>query len=355
MRGRIRTLAKYALALIPVLVVILLLEAAYRFAMFDPYGPELRAYNSVEDLATKIPARTVLVMGDSMTAGARSYPALMRGAIPDLRVINAGIPGSGILQANIVAAKRFREFDPDVFLYQITVGNDLLNLRYPIHWRKVSFARNVYWSVVHRLRLIEYLNYRSGQLAFSIRHREFLRDRAAGGPPEPRSCGYDPDEFDPLEYTKRIRIYFQADPGYLEDQVLVRASRERDFERLLDGLQRLLGHCDPESCRSFLLLVPAPPQVDPAYLDRFRRIGARFGDPAQLQQTEYPFLRRLREALAGSGQGHVTLLNPIDALREAEQRGNPVFFLHDDHLNDCGQDVLAKVVSAAVAGGGIEP
>jgi hypothetical protein len=237
-------------------VVILLLEAAYRFAMFDPYGPELRAYNSVEDLATKIPARTVLVMGDSMTAGARSYPALMRGAIPDLRVINAGIPGSGILQANIVAAKRFREFDPDVFLYQITVGNDLLNLRYPIHWRKVSFARNVYWSVVHRLRLIEYLNYRSGQLAFSIRHREFLRDRAAGGPPEPRSCGYDPDEFDPLEYTKRIRIYFQADPGYLEDQVLVRASRERDFERLLDGLQRLLRHCDPESCRSFLLLVP---------------------------------------------------------------------------------------------------
>ena len=43
----------------------------------------------------------------------------------------------------------------------------------------------------------------------------------------------------------------------------------------------------------FDLLVPAPPQVDPASLDRFRRIGAR------------------------------------------------VFFLHDDHLNDCGQDVLA--------------
>jgi len=81
-RGRIRTLAKYALALIPVLAVLLLLEGAYRFAVFDPYGPELRVYNSVEDLATKIPARTVLVMGDSMTAGARSYPALMRGRSP---------------------------------------------------------------------------------------------------------------------------------------------------------------------------------------------------------------------------------------------------------------------------------
>ena len=56
-------------------------------------------------------------------------------------MINAGIPGSSVLQANLVAPTRFSRFEPSVFVYQINVGNDLVNLRYPVSWGRLSLAR----------------------------------------------------------------------------------------------------------------------------------------------------------------------------------------------------------------------
>ncbi len=136
----------------------------------------------------------------------------------------------------------------------------------------------------------------------------------------------------------------RAEPALFEEQVLVRGTRERDYERLLAGLRRLLPLCEPPACSPYLLVIPHASQVSPEYLDTMRSLGARFERPEQVLADEYPFLTRIREFLAQNDLGHVRVLDPAPALRSIEREGRRTYYLYDPHLNACGQAALADVV-----------
>ena len=140
-----------------------------------------------------------------------------------------------------------------------------------------------------------------------------------------------------------MRRYLEAEPGLYENQALVLAPRRAEYERLLDGLRRLFARCEPPGCTAALLVVPHESQVDPGYLRVLERIGARFADPSLLADDNYPFLALLREELARLGPGRVRILDALPALRDVE-RDRHAFFLHDPHLNACGQEALADLV-----------
>jgi lysophospholipase L1-like esterase len=340
-----RRAAVKVLKLIPVWIVgligvLLLVEMAYRLSPFDPYRVELGWYNAVEDLAGSDPRPTLLCMGDSLTAGVHSWPATVREHRPDLRVINAGIPGSGIVQANLSASRRFRRLDPDVFVYQINATNDLFNLRYPIRWSRLSPVRNAYWTLAHRLRSLEYLNYRAGQLAFSVRHREWLREQEHAERRPASACGWVEGAFRPDSFHPGPRAYLRGEPGLYQDQILLRGRRARDHHRLLAGLDRLLAHCRPPECTARVLVVPHALQVEPRYMDQMRAMGAELDDPSQLTADGYPLLDSIQDALPPG----VRVVDPLAALRERVRSGDHVFFRYDLHLNDCGQQVLAQAV-----------
>jgi hypothetical protein len=332
-------------------VSLVALETVYRLQPVDTYRGELRLYNEREDLERSDSRPTVLLMGDSLTAGTRSYPAAVRRARPDWRVINAGIPGSCVIQANLVAPRRFRDFEPSVFVYQVNVGNDLINLRYPINWRAISPVRNLYWSLSRHARSLEYLNYKLGQLVGSSRYQRAVAElRATGRTLEEvvdSDCRFDFADFDPAIYTERIVRYFQAEPEVLENQIEVGPTRLNAYRRLLEGLRRLLVHCEEPDCTAFLLVVPHASQVHRGYYETMRQLGARFGGVPPTDVDSYPFLEGILEFLEENGLGHVRIVDALPELREVEHERR-AFYLHDAHLNPCGQEALARLVLSEV-------
>src|SRR5215475_15550836 len=155
--------------LLPLMVVVslglalLVLEWLYRSQLVDTYGPELHTFTPPQVLASHAKP-TLLVMGDSFTAGRTSYAGILQDTLQEWRVINAAVSGTGVLQALYMASNRFAQFHPSIFLYQVYVGNDLFDIRYPTNWHTISVARNMYWFLANHLRVVGYLNYRLRQV-----------------------------------------------------------------------------------------------------------------------------------------------------------------------------------------------
>ena len=132
-------------------------EIFYRLQIVDTYSPELRSYNRPIDLKGRDNRSILLAMGDSFTAGNETYPNILRDKLPNYVVINSGITGTSIIEAAIVAPKRFQQFSPAVFIYQIYVGNDLFDITHPVNWATISLARNVYWTMSNYFKIIDFL------------------------------------------------------------------------------------------------------------------------------------------------------------------------------------------------------
>jgi hypothetical protein len=132
-RGRTILLTCSRYLLFVLLVSLAVLEGLYRWQVVDTYSPELRTLNSPEDLSADS-RPTVLIMGDSFTASSGSYAGILKQMVPQLRIINGGVSGTGVVQAEFMARHRFHAFHPSIFIYQIYVGNDLLDIRYPVNW-----------------------------------------------------------------------------------------------------------------------------------------------------------------------------------------------------------------------------
>src|SRR5438132_5968389 len=95
----------------------LILEWVYRTQMVDTYRPELHAFNPAHVIADDS-RPTLLLMGDSFTAGRTSYAGLLQDTLQEWRVINAAVSGTGVLQTLYIAPHRCARFQPAIFLYQ---------------------------------------------------------------------------------------------------------------------------------------------------------------------------------------------------------------------------------------------
>jgi len=339
---------------------LLCFEVIYRLQLIDTYAAEIRSFNTREDLTGPSSGSTILLMGDSFTAGIDAYPAIMRRALAGVRVINAGISGTGIVEARLTARNRFAKFEPNVLVYQVYVGNDLFNITYPVNWLDISPVRNMYWMVAQRLRPLAFLNYRAGQWlnsarGFSTRQGEEIgeasgerstRDEEPGEASGERSTL--DEEFSIARYTVRDRIYLRAEPDLLQNTIFVRGDRASDYQRFLTGVRELLSLCKPTSCARFLLVVPHQAQVHRRYLENTIRIGASFDNHTAVLQEEYPFITGIRRFLSAEGMSDVVVLNPWALFRASEARGEPVYYANDSHLNQTGQSILAEFVLANV-------
>jgi hypothetical protein len=338
-RGRRRWWAGLVTALITVGGAVALFETLYRVQLIDTYAPELRAYNLPKDLGESGGDRpTALLIGDSFTAGADgSYPADLRRDLPGARIVNAGISGTGVVQAAIVAKERFARFHPKVFVYQIYVGNDLFDIRYPVNWERASVLRNVYWLVTTHLRSLAFVNYRLGQL----RYQELpssVRQAAAKAPDQP---------FSVARYDSRVKTYFRVEPRLLESSILVQHERAGDFAELTARLHRLMARCVPGHCSAYVLVIPHCAQVSAVCLQQNRALGAELDDSLAVEAPDYPFVARVTASLRDLA--NVTVLNPLDTLRATVRNGQAVYHANDEHLNATGNRVIAAYLAPFLA------
>jgi hypothetical protein len=331
--------------LLPLMVLVslglalLVLEWLYRSQLVDTYRPELHTFNPPQVLASHAKP-TFLVMGDSFTASRTSYAGILQDTLQEWRVINAAVSGTGVLQALYMAPKRFAQFHPSLFLYQVYVGNDLFDIRYPTNWRTISPARNVYWLLANHLRVIGYLNYRLRQVKETLISRQG-HSLSFTGTAVAASATENTGTFSIEHYDSRVKLYMRAEPSLLEDSILVQGNRQHDYVIFLESLAQLLTYCQPEVCRAYILVMPHVCQVDAAYLTYMSQLGARFTTPAALGLSEYPFLARLRERFTAWPNVHI--VNPLSKLREVHTQ-QAVYYANDEHLSPAGQQEIATLL-----------
>src|SRR5688572_1971424 len=246
-------------------LVLILMEVAYRFQIIDFYRAELNALNREQDSGKISGKKTMLVCGASFTVQTNSWLDQLRANLPDCRIINSAITGTSIVEASYVAPGRIKAFDPDVFIYQIYVGNDLLGINHQLNWKNWSAARNVYWLLSDRIHFLRYLNYKMGQVNWMI-----------GETKDPvNSEELANEKFEMQRYRRREKIYAQGDPYLISNCVLLKNGRDKDLEDLLSLLSRTISELKPE-CQVYLLIVPHKAQINQFYLDNMKDLGFSF-------------------------------------------------------------------------------
>ena len=334
-----KTLLLPLMVLVSLGLALLVLEWCYRAQLIDMYRPELHTFNPPQVLAHD-DRPTLLVMGDSFTAGRTSYAGILQDTLQEWRVVNAAVSGTGVLQALYMAPQRFAQFHPSILLYQVYVGNDLFDIRYPTNWRTISLGRNVYWFLANHFRVIGYLNYRLRQVKETLTSRQD-HVLSLSGTAVAASAAADTGAFSVEHYDTRVKLYVRAEPSLIEDSILVQGKRQHDYAIFLESLAQLLTYCKPEVCRAYILVIPHICQVDGAYLTYMRQLGAHFTNPAVLDFPEYPFLVHLRERFTTWRNVHI--VNPLTRLREVQAQ-QAVYHANDEHLSPAGQQEIAALL-----------
>jgi hypothetical protein len=316
---------------------LLVFEGIYRHQLIDFYQPELRANNRPADLGDTT-RKTLLAMGDSFSAGPDAWVAFLRRQLPSYRVICAAVSATGVFESLFIAPRRFREFKPQVFIYQVFVGNDIQDIRRPLNWRTMTLPRYFYGFMCSYLgfRSLTFANYRLGQL---------LRSSGPG-----TAQNADPP-FSPAAYPKSVTIYTQAEPDNLEDTILARGARGRDVATLVDSIKKLVSYASP-ACHKYVVVIPDASQVSDFYLQHFEQLGGRVADPRGLHRDEYPLVIRLKEGLAAAG---IKVLNPLPLFQRHEQQGQRLYYQNDSHLKPVGQSLLGEFILKQLQADGLAP
>jgi hypothetical protein len=326
-----------------ILVIIfslLTLEFVYRFQIIDTYAPELRSYNSEEELVELKNRKTILVMGDSFTAAENSYVNILKKNLPKYRIINSGITGTGIIEATIVAPSRFKKFNPSIFIYQVYVGNDLFDITHPSNWEKISLLRSVYWKMSDSFKSLVFLNYRLGQKFFYI--NKLITGTIKDNNKLSKPGIYENEMFSVEKYQARIPIMLRAEPNLFENQIMVKDSRKKDFEIFQRKLEKLTSYCKPNQCKAFVLIIPHCCQINRKYIKNMMALGAEFHDKNEILKNNYPFFEETRENLKDNP--NVVVLNPIQLLKDLEMHNKSMYFQNDEHLTADGQEAIAKYI-----------
>jgi len=320
-------------------IILLTFEFIYRTQIVDTYLPELRAYNSNKDINSFSKNKCVLALGDSFTAG-ESYVDTLRRLRPDYKIINSGIVGTGIIQALFVASRRVDRFKPLIIIYQVYVGNDLFNIRYPVNWEKSSFLRNIYWTLERYFRSLGFLAYRLSQ--YECVQKFCLRNKI-----ENNAINKTISVFDAENYNEFEKTYLVMDPSYLEETIFVSDKYKKEYNEELERLNKLVSICASNKSKLYILVIPHPCQISSNYFKDMQALGARFkGDFKELKENEYPFIKEIRKRF--ENKSNVYILNPMQFMKNLENAGHQLFFVNDPHFNVFGQKMLGEYVAREI-------
>lgn len=300
-----------------VLAVVGLIELAYRYQWVDFYATEWRALNGPK---TASGGKSILFAGDSFTADPQSYAQLWPDTGTLFQRFNAAVPGTGPRQAHCFLPGRIREVRPDIFVYQLYVGNDLLDGRHPWNGRALSAGRRAYWWLSDRAIWLAWLNYKAG----------------AWGRPPIFSETKPLEGFSPESYNAREKMLLAAEPGLLFESARLEGRRGRDMDDLIRHLEGIFS-CLPKNTRVVLLVLPHAAQVTPEYRRRMVALGGTFPDEATWFAQGHPFAERLG---AHFGPRGVHILDALPVLQAAEARGIKCYFDNDPHLTPDGQAIV---------------
>lgn len=299
--------------------VLIFLELAYRYMVVDFYKPEFEHHNySVDHKNNEI---DLLVLGDSFSAVTNGYVDKLRDSIPNASIINASIVGIGIKQSNFILSNQLKKYNPKNILYQVYVGNDLIDLNYPTNWKKLSFIRNLYWTIAEKFRVISFINYRLGS---RFKKRKETKKSS--------SLSFNKDK-----YTPRTKMYLNSNPRIYEEMIDLNSCYDSIFEEWKLELKKMISKV-PDSTNIYIVFIPHCTQVNKSYLHNYMSLGMNISNEDTFLKEDYSFYLEAKNSI--NYKANITFLNPLKFLRENNIRNT--YFENDPHFNNYGHELFAE-------------
>lgn len=312
-------------------VVIILFEISYRYQIIDFYKPELKEYNSKNYNKNN---NSILVFGDSFSANNQSYVKTLQDSLPNISFINNAVSGTGIIEANLIAKKRVKKA-PKALIYQIYVGNDLMDIRKKSNASNYPFWKKVYYSISNNLISFRFLNYRLSQF-------KTIRDfRSKLDIPNPNYIKND-TIFSIDKYSDYEKQTLNGDQKLLKNSILVEGDRIKDFNKMLKKIETLLEICKVgDSIPVYLVVVPHCSQINSHYKNKYEKMGLSISQDSKYTISNYPFIKGLKKKFSNK---NIKIINLLPALRSNDRENNRQYLVNDFHFSERGIQTTASEI-----------
>lgn len=315
MSKRLKKIGKYVLQFCLIAFLVLcIVEIAYRYQWFDSYKSEWKYHNDGKQSSAD--KTSVLVLGDSFTANKTSWLSKWNELDSSLLCWNGSVPGIGVETHRLTLFKRLRQSHPKHVIIQLYVGNDLIDIRKPINWSKYGIMRNLFWSWSNRFRVLNFMNYRMGQVSQDV-----------VGDNDPK----EEDQFSVARYSERTKLYIKGDASYPQNMIRLSGGKNETFNKQLKWLKEMKQDL-PAGTKMTVLIIPHCAQVDERYISRYQEMGAKI-DRDVLKKS------RWKKQLVDHG---FSVVSPLEFFQRCEKKGEQLYFNNDPHLTETGQTRLAE-------------
>ncbi len=301
------------LIVIYIIIIISLFETAYRFDWIDFYSSEIKALNNLQE-DNKSSKQKLLIFGDSFSADQNSYIKYLRDSLPQYSIINSAVPGTSMFHHKRFLKRRINTFKPSTVIFQLYVGNDLIDYNHPVNWSENSFSRNVYWSISDYLISLQYLNYKLGQITTTdITTHDAKVDH----------------EFSIETYNAREKLYYKADSNVLVNSINGTHKAMKDLTFDLNNVIKQLS----KETQVYILIIPHVAQTSNKKRNQIESLGATLDE--NTHSLSYGFLNQVKKELIRG-----TIISPLDLF----QKNSNFYYPNDPHLNPDGQKALANYI-----------
>lgn len=296
--------------------VLCIVEMAYRYQWFDAYSSEWEYHNA--EKKTSLEKTSILVFGDSFTANKTSWISSWNTLDSSLQIWNASVPGIGVETHRLMFADRLEESKPKHVIVQLYVGNDLIDIHKPINWSEYGVTRNLFWSFSNRFRILNFMNYRMGQVS---------QDVVGAKNPKLENA------FSSEKYSERTKLYIKGDENYPRNSIRLKSDQKSTFDKQIKWLKAMKTDL-PEGCKMHILVIPHCTQISKTYIDRYSEMGAVINKDCLNKDLWSKLLRK---------QGF-SVFSPLEYFQKLEKKGEQMYFNNDPHLTDLGQEELASFI-----------
>lgn len=328
MQKKIKIVIKKLVSLLVLfLITINIFEIVYRYYGIDFYKNSFLSLNTKESLNTS--KVDFLVFGDSFSASPDGYVSVLKNNFPSKKIINLSVSGIGIKQVNLYAKNKIKMFNPDVILYQVYVGNDLIDIKNLSNWNELALVRNSYWSISNYYLSLRYLN----QNFSFIRRKQLDVDLSLNS------------KFSIQFYNQREKILLKADANYIEKSITIIEDFEFRYQKWQTEMQIFLDNI-PKTKKVYVVFIPHCSQVNEFYYSNTIQIGANFSSQKNIINSKYTFFDRAK--LNFQNYDNVIFLNPIDFLVDKDNENYRLYYENDPHFNTNGHFQFANYISKFV-------
>lgn len=327
---------------------ILSLEVLYRFQGFDHFFYKFTKFNKGKELLPS--EKTILIFGDSHSQVKNSYSFQLKKKLPNHKIINLSLAGSGLNQTKLFFKKYVDIYKPEYIIMQIYVGDDLFDLNYETKKNSTSLKNTYYKLINSGLNFLWHVNANIiNQTMHSLNIKNILRSKfqlkkvAANKPineiPSPTT-----KTIDIPHLIERIKL----NPGFIDQQLNISTTRyKKIFSYFVTTLSDLVQYGQNNGAKTILLFIPHKTQIDQKYLDMYLSMGATYAS-SPLAKSDYPLLKKTKTLIKEKIKDDVIFINPVNDLVKMSNNQEIEVYRFDEHLSEKGYGLLSDLISQEI-------